>query len=133
VEYALNQEKMSIRECWSSVIPQDPSVVSFAMGSTQYLPRTGNLLAGYGFLLSQEDIRDRTWHTLGQSRVWTRVREYTHASPPEVVWELTLQARDNDFGLGWNLFGARRIEFFPPQVKEGAEQNAPADADRLRR
>ena len=133
VEYALDQEEMSIQERWSSVIPQDPSVVSFAMGSTQSLPKTGNLLAGYGFLLSQDDIRDGTWHTLGQSRVWTRVREYTHDSPSEVVWELTLQARDNDVGLGWNLFGARRIEFFPLRGQEGAEQNAPADADRPRR
>lgn len=113
VEYSLDQDEGFIQERWSTVIPDDPPVVSFAMGSTQYLPETGNLLAGYGFLLSQDDIRDRTWQTLGQSEVWTRIREYTHASPPKVVWELTLRARDNDFGLGWNLFGARRIEFFP--------------------
>ena len=109
VEYTLNQEEMFLQEQWSSVIPDDPPVVSFAMGSTQHLPKTGNLLAGYGFLLSQDDIRDKTWHTLAQSRVWTRVREYTHDSPSEVVWELSLRARENDFGLGWNLFSAKRL------------------------
>jgi len=113
VEYALGQEGLSLEERWTSVRRNDPPVVSFAMGSTQYLPQTGNLLAGYGFLLSQEDLRDRTWHTLAQSRVWTRVREYTHEPEPQVVWELVLRACDNDFGLGWNLFGARRVPHFP--------------------
>ena len=28
--------------------------------------------------------------------------------------ELTLQAGKNDIGLGWNLFGARRVRDFPP-------------------
>ena len=116
VEYDLDEKNMSLKERWTSVMPDDPPVVSFAMGSTQYLPETGNLLAGYGFLLSQDDIRDKTWHTLTQSRIWTRVREYTHDSPPEVAWELTLKARENDFDMGWNLFGARRIESFPPKM-----------------
>ena len=114
VAYELDEDAQTLRKSWSSIIPGDPSVVSFAMGSTQYLPRTGNVLAGYGFLLSQEDIRDRTWHTLANSRVWTRVREYTPESPPRVVWELTLKAGKNERGLGWNLFGARRVRDFPP-------------------
>ncbi len=118
VEYTLDQKNMSIQEKWSSVISHDTPVVSFAMGSTQYMPKTGNLLAGYGFLVSQEDIGARSWQTLAQSRVWTRVREYTHTSPPEVVWELILRARKNDFGLGWNLFGAKRLDSFPSQTQK---------------
>jgi hypothetical protein len=55
--------------------------------------------------------------------VWTRVREYSHRSPPDVVWELTLRAPMNDVGLGWNPFGAKRFGSFPPVQEQGAGQN----------
>ncbi len=137
VEYAINQEEMTLREEWSSVISGDPPVVSYAMGSAQYLLKTGNILAGFGFLLPQDDFSDKTWHPLWKlvrGQIWTRVREYTHDSPPKVVWDLTLRARENDFGLGlkclnligyglgWNIFGAKRIELIPSQVQRIADQ-----------
>nr|VFJ97050.1 MAG: Arylsulfotransferase (ASST) [Candidatus Kentron sp. H]VFJ97655.1 MAG: Arylsulfotransferase (ASST) [Candidatus Kentron sp. H]VFK02919.1 MAG: Arylsulfotransferase (ASST) [Candidatus Kentron sp. H] len=120
VAYALDEEEMTIEETWSSVIPQDPPVASFAMGSTQYLDKTGNLLAGYGMLVSPKEGRDESWREIlmrGRSR--TRIREYTHEVPAAVAWELTARARENDRGLGWNLFGAKRIESFPLRGGDG--------------
>ncbi|MEK7991628.1 MAG: aryl-sulfate sulfotransferase, partial [Thiotrichaceae bacterium] len=108
-EYRLNIEQKTLQPIWDSIIPNDPAVASYAMGSTQYLETTGNILVGYGFLLSQADIQNKTWHTLTEGNVWTRAREYTHDSPAQVVWELQLKGRENDIGLGWTLFGARRI------------------------
>nr|VFJ51729.1 MAG: Arylsulfotransferase (ASST) [Candidatus Kentron sp. FW] len=125
VEYALDQQKMTLREKWSSIIPNDLAVISSAMGSVQYLPNTENLLVGYGLILSQDDAHNKGWHNLAETDTWTRVREYTHDSPPKVVWELTLRARDNDYGLGWTLFGARRFDHFPPRsVHNSNESNA---------
>ncbi|WP_353570427.1 aryl-sulfate sulfotransferase [Candidatus Albibeggiatoa sp. nov. BB20] len=115
-EYRLDIEQKTLQPIWDSIIPNDPAVASYAMGSTQYLETTGNILVGYGFLLSQADIQNKTWHTLTEGNVWTRAREYTHDSPAQVVWELQLKGRENDIGLGWTLFGARRIPHFPPII-----------------
>nr|VFJ63750.1 MAG: Arylsulfotransferase (ASST) [Candidatus Kentron sp. FM]VFJ64584.1 MAG: Arylsulfotransferase (ASST) [Candidatus Kentron sp. FM]VFK15209.1 MAG: Arylsulfotransferase (ASST) [Candidatus Kentron sp. FM] len=116
VEYVLDEEAMTIEERWSSQNLQDPPVASFAMGSAQYLPETGNLLAGYGLVVSLGEEGAGDWgEVFGRGRFWSRIREYTHASPPEVVWELELRARENDRGLGWGSFGAKRVESFPPR------------------
>ena len=46
--------------------------------------------------------------------VWTRVREYTHTSPPEVVWEVVLKDDSGQGAPGWVAFGAERISSLNP-------------------
>ncbi len=110
MEYALDESARTIKKIWSSEIPGDPAVVSYSMGSTQVLPDTGNILAGYGFLLDSASLAQQEWTNISLSNAWTRVREYTHDTPAQVVWELTLSAPKNDLGLGWSLFGTKRIK-----------------------
>jgi len=63
VEYRIDEETMTAEEIWTSEIPGDKKVVSFAMGSVQQLPQTGNILAGYGMLLPNDKIDQLTWDT----------------------------------------------------------------------
>ncbi|MCV6637398.1 aryl-sulfate sulfotransferase [Candidatus Albibeggiatoa sp. nov. NOAA] len=113
VEYQLNIEQKTLKPIWHSRIPDDKSVSSFAMGSVQHLENTGNIFVGYGTLLSENDKQNRTWHNAVGNDSWTLAREYTHEVPAQIVWELQLKPRENDIGLGWTLFGARRISQFP--------------------
>lgn len=41
---------------------------------------------------------------------WTRIREYTHTTPPEVVWELVIDNGSDNDALGWTIFRGDRIQ-----------------------
>ncbi|MEF8787895.1 MAG: aryl-sulfate sulfotransferase, partial [Planctomycetota bacterium] len=109
-EYRLEPGKGALRQVWTSEIPGEPPHASWAMGSVEYLPRRDNVLVGYGFMIRPQDLEDITWRTRLQFNGWTQLREYTHESPPEVVWQLSLHPLDRDSGIGWNCFGAHRLQ-----------------------
>ncbi|GAA4887235.1 aryl-sulfate sulfotransferase [Ferrimonas pelagia] len=112
VQYRLDEDNGLLTQHWDSEIPGDPGVVSYAMGSAQTLTNTGNILAGYGFILADDDVANNDWQSFEQDNAWTRIREYSPSTPAQVAWELTLQAKSNSHDLGWSLFGARRIPDF---------------------
>ncbi|MFW6164454.1 MAG: aryl-sulfate sulfotransferase, partial [Planctomycetota bacterium] len=113
VEYRIDERAMTAEQIWSSNIPGEPQVVSFAMGSVQPLPRTGNVLAGYGMILPTDKLDTLTWETRARYGSWTRIREYTRSSPAKVVWELTVTGKAGS-EVGWTLFGCQRIPGFLP-------------------
>ena len=108
-EYELDEENRTLRQVWTSEIPGDRQHASIAMGTVQKLPRTGNVLAGYGALLRPEDLEGLTWKTRRRAGQWTQVREYTHTSPPEVVWEMSLHPLEKGSRVGWSCFGTQRL------------------------
>jgi len=70
---------MTVHEVWfSEKRGDDDAVVSFAMGDVDWLPKTGNILVAYGWLLPQDEISKITWKNIINFRAWIRVREYTH-------------------------------------------------------
>ena len=110
VEYAIDEEKMTAREIWSSEKQHDEgAVVSYAMGDVGWLPKKGNILAAYGWLLPQDEIRKITWDTVRSFLSWSRVREYTHTNPPELVWEVVMKDKAKKKPIGWIIFGAERM------------------------
>jgi hypothetical protein len=113
VEYRINEDAMTVEQVWSSDIPGEPKVVSFAMGAVQPLPRTGNVLAGYGMLLPTNKLDELTWDTRARYGSWTRIREYTRDDPPAVVWELTVTGKPGS-QVAWTLFGCQRIPGIRP-------------------
>ena len=110
VEYRIDEEKMTVEIVWTSEIPNEQSVLSLAMGRVSELPQTGNILAGYGAIVSQEHLKEMTWENRADYPQWTMVREYKHTSPAQIVWEMRLLPRTEKSPVGWTLFGAERIE-----------------------
>ncbi len=115
VEYAIDEEKMTVREIWSSEKKNDEdTVVSYAMGDVGWLPKMGNILVAYGWLLPQDEISKITWDNVRQFPSWSRVREYTHTNPPELVWEAVMKDDSQKKTIGWIIFGAERIQSLSP-------------------
>ncbi|MEZ5549736.1 MAG: aryl-sulfate sulfotransferase [Pseudomonadales bacterium] len=108
VEYQIDEIHRTARQVWSSEIPGDEKVVAVAMGSVSELPVTGNILVGDGALLDSRGLDEVTWDTRFRLRQWTRAREYTHTTPPEVLWEIRLTAREAAT-TGWTIFGVRAV------------------------
>ena len=110
VEYKINEQNKTVERVWDSKNKDDNTVVSIAMGRVSELPKSGNILACFGALLSQEHLEEMTWHNRGRFTQWTMVREFTHTTPAKIIWEIRLSASVKDSNIGWTLFGADRIE-----------------------
>lgn len=109
VEYAIDPEEMTVREVWESDALGPDAALAWAMGDADWLPKTGNVLVAYGLCPPQEEIDQVTWDNALQFPSWTRVREVTHTSPPEVAWEVVLKDDSEQDPLGWTVFGADRL------------------------
>lgn len=108
VEYAIDEENMTVREVWASEGPGPDAVVTFAMGDVDWLPETGNVLVHYGFIFPRNEIEKVTWEA-PRFKSWSRIREYTHTTPPEVVWEVVLEDKSDEDPIGWSIFGGDRL------------------------
>ena len=103
VEYEIDSDRATVREAWASEGPGPDSVVTVAMGDAERLPRTGNVLVYYGACLPK-----------GNAVNWTRVREYMHTDPPQVVWEVVLTDASEHEPIGWATFGGMRVPSLGP-------------------
>ncbi len=110
VEYAIDEKAMTVKQLWQSEGPGPDAVLSFAMGDVDWMPETGNILVHYGALIPPPHIGRFNWRNALQLDFWTRIREYTHTSPPEVVWELVLGDPSGKSRTGWTLFGGDRVK-----------------------
>jgi hypothetical protein len=113
-EFEINARQNTIKKVWSSEIENDPQVVSFAMGSVHWLADKSNILSGWGLLLPTDRLDELEWQSAIRSQTWSRVREYSHTTPPRVVWEVELLSMDENVEMGWTTFGARRLERLYP-------------------
>jgi arylsulfate sulfotransferase len=114
VEYAIDEENMTVKEVWTSEIPGEEKVVTFAMGNVEWLPKTKNLLVGYGLILPNDHLEQITWKSVIDYRSWTRVREFTHTQPAQVVWEMVMNNEDKDNPVGWIVFRAEHMSSLQP-------------------
>ncbi|MBT3384116.1 MAG: hypothetical protein HN778_00405 [Prolixibacteraceae bacterium] len=112
VEYKINEQNRTVERIWDSKIKDEDSVISIAMGRVSELQENGNVLVCFGALLSEDHINEMTWFNRGRFPQWTMVREFTHTTPAEIVWEMRVLPRSNNSKVGWTLFGADRIKLF---------------------
>ena len=110
VEYKIDEENKTVEHIWDSLIESENDIISTAMGRVGEIPGTGNILAAYGAIVSQEHIDEMTWWTRMNYPQWTMVREFRHTTPANIVWEMRLLPRNKESQIGWTLFGADRIE-----------------------
>lgn len=109
VEYKIDETNNSVERIWDSKIEGENSIISIAMGRVTELPETGNILVCYGALLSEEDIDEMTWFNRGSFMQWTMVREFTHTTPANIIWEMRVLPQNKDSKVGWTLYGANHI------------------------
>ncbi len=109
VEYKIDAENKSVERIWDSKIEGENSIISVAMGRVSELPQTGNIMACYGALLSEEQIDEMNWINRGRFMQWTMVREFTHTTPAKIVWEMRVLPQNKDSKVGWTLYGANHI------------------------
>lgn len=116
VEYAVDEKKMTVSQVWSS---EDPAGVDRfccqAMGDVQWLAQKGNVLTFYGTCAADRndmsyDIKDN--RHVSEFPMTTRVREFTHSTPPRMVFEVILA--DPDGLISWECFGGNRVPSLYP-------------------
>jgi len=100
--YKINEEDLSAELLWTSRIPGETGLASFAMGDVDWLERTNNILVSYGALRPSNESS------------WSMIREYTYTNPARVVWEMHIATRDEDESqnVGWTIFSAERLKKF---------------------
>ncbi len=105
-EYKINDEDLSAEVLWTSVIPGETGIASFAMGDVDWLEKTNNVLVSYGALNPSKEF--------GYDRNWSMIREYTYTTPARVVWEFHITASEENDGpqVGWTIFSAERLDNF---------------------
>ncbi len=114
VEYAIDEAAGTVKQVWESEGPGPEAVVSFAMGDVDWMPETGNILVHYGLIVGRDELPRFNWKNFNRIGSWTRIREYTHTTPPEVVWELVLGDPSGKSPIGWALFGGDRWKSWTP-------------------
>jgi len=104
--YKINEEDLSAELLWTSRIPGETGLASFAMGDVDWLERTNNILVSYGALRPSKEF--------GYESSWSMIREYTYTNPARVVWEMHIATRDEDESqnVGWTIFSAERLKKF---------------------
>jgi len=114
-EYKIDEAQKIIRQVWSSQAPKGPQLASWAMGSARVLPKTGNVLVGYGLMFRNADLAKATWPERLKFTGTTEIREYTrNDEPAKLLWALKLLARDPKSKTGWSIYGARRVPTLLP-------------------
>lgn len=99
LEYALDTKTRTAKLVWASDVKGQPETVrTFAMGDVSPLSKTGNVMVVYG-----SAVRTDT------GLPWSRVREYRHTTPPQVVYEVVLADSSEKPAVAWIAFGGERI------------------------
>lgn len=111
VEYRLDETTRTLTQVWSSERPGEAKVISFAMGDVDPLPKTDNILLSEGWLLPPDQIPILTWDNIPENTGWTRIREYTHTTPPNILWEVVMDNGSAPEALGWFIFSSERVSF----------------------
>lgn len=109
VEYMIDEYAMSVRQVWDSAEGGPDSVLSYAMGDVDWLPTKGNVLATYGDLIQRDVLSNIGWEDITPNLPgWSRVREYTHTSPPELLWELVMDGAAVGSATNWMAYSSER-------------------------
>ena len=94
LEYSFDPEDRTARLVWASdSMGQTETVNTFAMGDVNPLPKTGIVMVVYGSAV----------------RTDSRVREYRHTKPPQLVYDVVFADSSEKPAVTWIAFGGERI------------------------
>jgi hypothetical protein len=98
LEYAIDPATRTAKLVWSSDAKGPDALNTFAMGDAARLPATGNVLVVYGSGLRMDNRLPSS-----------RVREFKHTSPPQVVYDVVFADDNPQPAVTWIAFGGDRI------------------------
>lgn len=86
VEYRIDETNMSVSQVWDSGKTNDDRLFTPVVGNTDWLPRTGNVLATFGYVTYVNGAVPYTYQT---NATMVRIKEFTHDPVPKVVFDLS--------------------------------------------
>ena len=131
VEYAVDEERRTVREVWTSSDDEDPErVISWAMGDAHRLANDNMLVIDSTCLPTRAQlsracaVEDLTWNEWKREEwhpndmpYWARVCEMKRDASREVVFEARFD--DPNELVGWQVYGGARVaSLYPPGVEE---------------
>ncbi len=104
VEYKVNANAQSVEQVWSYGGPGDEAYYSAFICGAQVLPETGNILANFGGVLTDDNGEPSDNPTVDLGHV--RIVEVEYETQDK-VWELFIDERDQ--GKGWDVYRVERF------------------------
>lgn len=111
VEYSIDETSMTVSQVWDSSQAPGDHLYTFAVGDADSLPKTQNILATHGLVSYVNGASPSAANT---NATMVRIREYTHAAIPEVVFDVSFFDPSNTASsyLGYLCYRSDRIPDF---------------------
>jgi len=108
VEYDINEQTMEITQVWEYGKTNDDRLYTDRVGNVDLLPRTGNVLINFGYVIYANGLRPSP---TAPAAVMCRIKEVTHEPNPEVVFDLAFfdSANTNSNYRGYFAYRCHRI------------------------
>lgn len=103
VEFAIDEEKMEVRQVWSYGGPTDEIFFSPFISEVDWLPTKGNILITDGGAVRNKD--GSVSSNIFGGHHFARVLEVTHEMPASKVFEIVI----DDPEMGWAVYRSERI------------------------
>jgi arylsulfate sulfotransferase len=85
VEYLIDETNMTVSQVWDSTTADTNRLFSLVMGDADWLPQRQNVLVTHAYVTYVNGVHPSTYAT---NAMMGRIREVTHGSPPEVVFDV---------------------------------------------
>jgi len=102
VEYAINEQDMTVKKVWEYGRHAKPVYYSGALGDADYQPKTGNVLLVHGSLEGANKTNSAV------------ILEVTHTTPAEEVFKMEVFDPSPDPNSGWRVYRSERISNLYP-------------------
>jgi hypothetical protein len=109
VEFRINETNLQVAEVWdSSWQTNQDRLFTPAVGMTQWLPQTRDVLATYGYVTYVNGVHPSAY---SPNATMARIIEYTHDPIPQKVFDVSVfdAANTNSSYSGYLVYRARRI------------------------
>lgn len=104
VEYAIDEDSMTIELVWEHGQFTEERVFSGALGDANFLPETGNVLITHGNIFEKKP----------GEKLSAQIVEVTHTTPAEEVFNLVIFDETSDPSNGWRVYRSERITSLYP-------------------
>ncbi len=120
VEYAINEDTLEISQVWEYSGTNTDRLYTDRVGNADHLPKTGNVLLNFGYIVCENGIRPSTNSPTASA---IRIKEVTHDAAPEVLFDLAFFDYANTSGtfLGYNNYRAHRVPDLYPHLPRPVE------------
>lgn len=117
VEYAIDAKAKTVREVWKYGGPGGEIFFSPFISEADLLPQTGNVLVTDGGRVN--DKEGNVTDDIQKGHHWARIAEVTHATPPEKIFEIAVDDRDKESGIGWAVYRSERLTGLHAPPRQG--------------